>query len=63
MQLVQLVRLGKLKVSFDEKCPIAIKELALACTQLDPDLRPSSMEVASILHSKILPQLIDKIDR
>ncbi|DAZ95024.1 TPA: hypothetical protein N0F65_003741 [Lagenidium giganteum] len=63
MQLVQMVRLGQLRVSFSDDCPAAIRELAEACTQLDPDFRPTSMEAAFTLKSKIAPKLRNALQR
>ncbi|KAG7390075.1 hypothetical protein PHYBOEH_007154 [Phytophthora boehmeriae] len=38
-------------------CPPNLRKLAMDCTQLDPDLRPSSMQVAFTLKSIIAPSL------
>ncbi|TMW59257.1 hypothetical protein Poli38472_004326 [Pythium oligandrum] len=59
MQIVQMVRLGHLKVDFRPDCPSKVRELAMQCTALDPDLRPTSMEVAYTLKSIIAPLLRD----
>lgn len=57
MQIVQMVRRGELKVRFRDDCPQKIRELAEQCTSLDPDMRPTSMEVAYTLKSIIAPML------
>jgi hypothetical protein len=57
MQLAQLVRLGKIRISLREDCPPNLRKLAMDCTQLDPDARPSSMQVAFTLKSIIAPTL------
>ncbi|RLN06667.1 hypothetical protein BBJ28_00018871 [Nothophytophthora sp. Chile5] len=57
MQLAQLVRLGKIRVTLRSDCPPSLRKLAMDCTQLDPDLRPSSMQVAFTLKSIIAPTL------
>lgn len=57
MQLAQLVRLGKIRVSLRKDCPPNLRNLVLDCTQLDPDARPSSMQVAFTLKSIIAPTL------
>ncbi|GMF80074.1 unnamed protein product [Phytophthora fragariaefolia] len=57
MQLAQLVRLGKIRVSLRKDCPPNLRKLVLDCTQLDPDARPSSMQVAFTLKSIIAPTL------
>ncbi|KAG6948049.1 hypothetical protein JG688_00015265 [Phytophthora aleatoria] len=57
MQLAQLVRLGKIRVSLRKDCPPNLRKLVMDCTQLDPDARPSSMQVAFTLKSIIAPTL------
>lgn len=57
MQLAHLVRMGQISVSFRDDCPPGIRELAKSCTQLDPDLRPTSMQVAYTLKSIVEPTL------
>ncbi|KAG2508586.1 hypothetical protein JM18_009187 [Phytophthora kernoviae] len=57
MQLAQLVRLGKIRVTLRKDCPPNLRKLVMDCTQLDPDLRPSSMQVAFTLKSIIAPSL------
>ncbi|KAH7461354.1 putative serine/threonine-protein kinase/receptor R818 [Phytophthora ramorum] len=57
MQLAQLVRLGKIRVSLRQDCPPNLRKLVMDCTQLDPDARPSSMQVAFTLKSIIAPTL------
>ncbi|ETI48738.1 TKL protein kinase, partial [Phytophthora nicotianae P1569] len=57
MQLAQLVRLGKIRVSLRKDCPPNLRKLVMECTQLDPDARPSSMQVAFTLKSIIAPTL------
>lgn len=57
MQLAHLMRMGQISVSFRDDCPPGIRELAKSCTQLDPDLRPTSMQVAYTLKSIVEPTL------
>uniref|UniRef100_M4C6V0 Protein kinase domain-containing protein n=1 Tax=Hyaloperonospora arabidopsidis (strain Emoy2) TaxID=559515 RepID=M4C6V0_HYAAE len=57
MQLAQLVRLGKIRVTLRKDCPPKLCKLVMDCTQLDPDARPSSMQVAFTLKSIIAPTL------
>ena len=57
MQLAQLVRLGKIRVTLRPDCPPKLCKLVMDCTQLDPDARPSSMQVAFTLKSIIAPTL------
>ncbi|CAH0481217.1 unnamed protein product [Peronospora belbahrii] len=57
MQLAQLVRLGKIRVSLQADCPPALRKMIMDCTQVDPDARPSSMQVAFTLKSIIAPAL------
>lgn len=57
MQLAQLVRLGKIRVSLRDDCPSSLRELIMDCTQLDTEARPSSMQVAFTLKSIIAPML------
>nr|CCA23126.1 protein kinase putative [Albugo laibachii Nc14] len=53
MQLVQQVRLGKARMQLRPDCPQSVRELIEKCTSLDPDVRPTSKEVAFTLRSKI----------
>ncbi|KAG7384101.1 hypothetical protein PHYPSEUDO_002956 [Phytophthora pseudosyringae] len=53
----ELVRLGKIRVSLRKDCPPNLRSLVMDCTQLDPDARPSSMQVAFTLKSIIAPTL------
>lgn len=57
MQIAQLVRLGKIRVTLRKDCPPNLHKLVMDCTQLDPDARPSSMQVAFTLKSIIAPTL------
>lgn len=57
MQIAQSVRLGKVRVQLRDDCPLKVRELILSCTQLDPDARPTSMQVAFTLKSIIAPSL------
>ncbi|KAF1326571.1 Tkl protein kinase, partial [Globisporangium splendens] len=57
MQIAQNVRLGKVRVQLRDDCPLKMRELILSCTQLDPDARPTSMQVAFTLKSIIAPGL------
>lgn len=57
MQIAQNVRLGKIRVQLRDDCPLKMRELILSCTQLDPDQRPTSMQVAFTLKSIIAPSL------
>ncbi|KAL3665153.1 hypothetical protein V7S43_009782 [Phytophthora oleae] len=57
MQIAQLVRLGKIRVTLRKDCPPNLQKLVMDCTQLDPDARPSSMQVAFTLKSIIAPTL------
>ncbi|CAI5736808.1 unnamed protein product [Peronospora destructor] len=57
MQLAQLVRLGEIRVSLRKECPPALRKMIMDCTQLDPESRPSSMQVAFTLKSIIAPTL------
>ncbi|GAB9465378.1 Tkl protein kinase [Globisporangium polare] len=57
MQIAQSVRLGKIRVQLRDDCPLKMRELILSCTQLDPDQRPTSMQVAFTLKSIIAPSL------
>lgn len=57
MQIAQSVRLGKVRVQLRDDCPLKMRELVLACTQLDPDRRPTAMQVAFTLKSIIAPTL------
>lgn len=61
MQIVHLVAEGKLLPSFRDDCPPAIVELARDCLELDPEKRPTAMEVVYRLRSKVFP-LLDAID-
>ncbi|KAL7685817.1 putative protein kinase [Plasmopara halstedii] len=57
MQLAHFVRLGNIRVSLRDDCPTILRKLIMDCTQLDPDARPSSMQVAYTLKSIIAPAL------
>lgn len=57
MQIAQLVKQGKARVGFRDDCPPSLKTLALECTDLDPDRRPSAMQIAFTLKSIIAPSL------
>ncbi|GAB9465617.1 Tkl protein kinase [Globisporangium polare] len=57
MQIVHLVAEGKLLPSFRDDCPSAIVDLARECLELDPEKRPTAMEVVYRLRSKVFPLL------
>lgn len=57
MQLVQQVRLGKAKMQLRSDCPQSVRKLIERCTSLDPDVRPTSMEVALTLRSTITSEI------
>jgi len=61
MAILQYVASGKLKPEFSDSCPKKILELAHKCLCVDPRLRPSAQEVASILNDhNILDQVAER---
>lgn len=57
MQIVHLVAEGKLLPTFRDDCPPEIVALARDCLELDPEKRPTAMEVVFRLRSRVLPLL------
>lgn len=53
MELLPLIRNGKIAPQFRPDCPPAVLTLAQACLNQDPERRPNAMQIVYMLQSKV----------
>ncbi|TMW59300.1 hypothetical protein Poli38472_004369 [Pythium oligandrum] len=57
-RILQMVAMKRLQVELSAECPSELKALAQQCMAFKPDNRPTAMQVAHMLRSRVAPSLL-----